>query len=80
MIESHKHSILKAISYRVFATIATGLLVLAVTGSAAMSAGIGISDMFLKLALYYAHERVWQKAKSGVNGRISRIKTKGRAE
>ena len=57
--ESHLHSILKAVSWRILATTATILIVFAFTGKLALSAGVGMVEVIIKLILYYYHERVW---------------------
>lgn len=49
----------KAFSWRLFGSIATGLIVFLFTGSFEISLGVGALDFIAKLALYYLHERVW---------------------
>ena len=61
---SHIRSILKGISWRFFATIDTILVVLLITcllGECSLENAlkIGASELFLKLILYYFHERIW---------------------
>lgn len=57
--ETKLRSITKAISWRLIASLATFLLVYLVTGQLKLSLGIGILDIFLKMILYFFHERVW---------------------
>ncbi len=57
--DAHHRSILKALSWRVFATCTTMLIVFAFTGKAALSMGIGAVEVVSKLILYYLHERIW---------------------
>ena len=70
--ESHLRSIIKGISWRVIATTDTILVVLLVTcltGNCSIDHAIkiGFIEFFLKLAIYYFHERIWQVAlKDGV--------------
>ena len=52
-------SIIKALSWRVFATVATILIVFAFTRRAALSLGVGAVEVVVKLILYYFHERIW---------------------
>lgn len=64
--ESHIRSILKGISWRVIATTDTILIVLFVTcsfGNCSIGSAIeiGFIEFILKLAIYYVHERIWQK-------------------
>ena len=57
--EAHYRSILKALSWRVFGTASTILIVFAFTGRLALSFGVGVVEVVTKLLLYYFHERVW---------------------
>ena len=63
--ESHLRSIIKGISWRVIATTDTILVVLLVTcltGNCSIDFAIkiGFIEFFLKLLVYYFHERIWQ--------------------
>lgn len=57
--ESHSRSIIKALSWRLFATVATILIVFAFTRKLTLSLEIGIVEVVTKLILYYFHERIW---------------------
>ena len=57
--DAHHRSILKALSWRVFATTSTMLIVFAFTGKIALSVGVGVVEVVVKLILYYVHERMW---------------------
>ena len=62
--ESHFRSIIKGISWRIVATTDTILVVLLVTcltGECSIENAlkIGFFEFFIKLAIYYFHERVW---------------------
>ena len=57
--DAHHRSILKALSWRVFATIVTMLIVFAFTGKIVLSVGVGAVEVTVKLVLYYLHERTW---------------------
>ena len=59
MVEKRGRSIVKALSWRFLATVTTMLAVYGFTGEATLSLGIGAVDLFVKLALYYFHERTW---------------------
>jgi len=66
--ESHLRSILKGISWRIVATIDTILVVLLVTclmGNCSLEFAFSIAfiEFFLKLIVYYIHERIWQNIK-----------------
>jgi adenylylsulfate kinase len=57
--EKRTRSIIKAVSWRIFASVITMMLIYAFTGKAALSLGIGAFEITSKLIMYYAHERVW---------------------
>ncbi len=80
--ESHLRSLIKGISWRIIATSDTIIIVLFITclygncniGSALK---IGVIEFFIKYAIYYLHERIWQyfRKDSGVTKRNSLYKT-----
>jgi len=64
--ESHERSLVKGISWRMIATSDTFLVVFIITClldqcSVENAIKIGVIEFFLKLLIYYAHERVWLK-------------------
>lgn len=64
--ESHIRSLLKGISWRIVATTDTILIVLLITctsGKCSIESAIeiGLIEFVVKLAIYYVHERIWQK-------------------
>ena len=63
--ETKKRSILKAISWRTWATVTTAALVFIFTGKFALAVTIGLLEVFAKMALYFFHERLWQKISYG---------------
>lgn len=65
IIETPTRSIVKATSYRVFGTLATIAIVFVGTGKAPLAVGVGLLDAFSKIALYFAHERTWNKIRFG---------------
>lgn len=80
--ESHYRSILKGISWRVIATSDTILVVLLITCltghcSIENALKIGFIEFFIKLAIYYVHERLWQRYLVGkvITPRITLKKT-----
>lgn len=64
-METHKRSIIKAITFRIIATTAITIAAFFITGSWACAGTIGLVDLVLKLILYYLHERVWNKIRWG---------------
>lgn len=63
--ETKKRSILKAISWRTWATITTAVLVFIFTGRFALAITIGLLEVFAKMALYFFHERLWHRIDYG---------------
>lgn len=64
-MESHKRSIVKAVTWRIVASMVTGVLVYLFTGELGLAAGIGSVDAALKMVAYYIHERAWDKLSFG---------------
>ncbi len=63
--ETKKRSILKALSYRTWATITTAVLVFVFTGKFVLAITIGLLEVFAKMGLYFLHERFWQRIRYG---------------
>ncbi len=59
MKENHLRSIVKAISWRFFATLTTAIIVFIFTGNFLLSIGVSIAEILSKIVLYYFHERIW---------------------
>ncbi len=59
--DKHKRSIVKALSWRMWATIATIIIVFFFTGELTLAVEIGAVEVVSKLMLYYLHERIWSK-------------------
>ena len=57
--DAHTRSLIKAISWRIIATVATILIVFALTRRLMLSLEVGVVEVIIKLILYYLHERVW---------------------
>ena len=57
--ETHRRSIVKAVSWRFVATMATVSIVFILTRELKLAAAAGAADVIVKLILYYLHERVW---------------------
>ena len=58
--ESNVRSLLKAVSWRVIATITTILIAWLVYGDIRPALAIGGIEFFAKFLVYYLHERLWQ--------------------
>jgi adenylylsulfate kinase len=57
--DMHHRSILKALSWRVCATVTTMVIFYVLTGRLVLALGAGAIEVVVKLLLYYLHERVW---------------------
>lgn len=55
----------KAISWRATGTLDTIIISFIITGQAKWALSIGFVELFTKVALYYIHERVWNKLSFG---------------
>ena len=60
MILKRRH-IAKAITWRVMCTITTFSIAYYLTNDVSLSLEIGLIEFFLKMILYYAHERIWYR-------------------
>lgn len=63
--DTNKRSILKGISWRLFATTTTVIIVYIFFGRLDLAIAAGILETVAKVALYWAHERMWLKIKWG---------------
>ncbi len=63
--ESRRRSVLKSISWRIFAAIITSCVVYAMTGKGDFAAKVGAVDTGVKLFIYFLHERVWDRINYG---------------
>jgi len=73
IMESKKRSIIKALTWRIIASITTGFIVY-IGGKQYLgldmplfATGVGLTDVIIKLVLYFAHERGWNLIKWGYN-------------
>lgn len=62
-MESRKRSVLKSISWRVIASLTTLALVFFATREWTIAGGVALIEVFVKMAFYYLHERIWLKIK-----------------
>jgi len=58
--ETRSRSLLKALSWRIIATVTTAVIAYFVTGEIDTAVLIGGIEVFVKFAIYYLHERLWQ--------------------
>jgi uncharacterized membrane protein len=62
--DSHVRSLLKGVTWRFLATATTVIIAWFVTGEVGQALRIGFVEFFAKLAIYYAHERIWAKIRT----------------
>ncbi len=65
MKEYQTRSLIKAVSWRIIATLTTTTLIYIFTGKLDLAVGVGLLEMTLKMLFYYLHERVWERISWG---------------
>ncbi len=68
MNNPHYRSLLKAFSWRATGTLDTIVVTFLLTGRVRLAFSIGCVEFFTKIALYYVHERIWDRVPSGRKG------------
>jgi uncharacterized membrane protein len=63
--EKHYRSLIKAISWRMTGTLDTVIISYLITGRIRWALSIGFVELFTKVALYYLHERLWNRISFG---------------
>jgi len=64
-MEHPKRSAIKALTWRIIAFLVTVIAVYIYSGDVKEALVIGISANFVKIFLYYIHERIWNRVKFG---------------
>jgi uncharacterized membrane protein len=64
-LDTHNRSIAKTISWRVVATVITGIVTYFLTGRLDFAVTVGLADTVVKFFIYYAHERMWTRISYG---------------
>jgi uncharacterized membrane protein len=64
-MDSQARSIAKAFSYRILGSASTGLIVYGFTGRGSLSVGASLADIFIKIGVYFVHERIWDRISFG---------------
>jgi len=59
MKETHKRSIAKAATWRIWVTIVTVVIVYVFTKRVDLSIKVGLVEIVVKTISYYFHERIW---------------------
>jgi uncharacterized membrane protein len=65
IVERKRRSIVKAISWRTLGTIDTIIISWMVIGNLNFAVTIGGVELFTKMALYFFHERAWNRINFG---------------
>lgn len=65
MSEKSYRSIVKSVSWRTIGTIDTIIISYVITGKPGLAFSIGGIEVFTKMALYYFHERTWNRINFG---------------
>ncbi|CAH2214600.1 DUF2061 domain-containing protein [Tepidibacter aestuarii] len=58
-----RKSFLKTITWRFTATLTTLILVYLLSGELKVAGTVAFFEVFIKMLLYYLHERMWEKVK-----------------
>jgi uncharacterized membrane protein len=66
MKESHLRSLVKAVSWRVFATCITTVISYLVTHKVDFALYIGLFEFSTKIIFFYIHERLWETISFGI--------------
>jgi uncharacterized membrane protein len=64
-MESHKRSVVKALSWRIIAVCITALTVYVFTSEGDLALEVGLADSAIKIFIYYGHERLWNRVTHG---------------
>lgn len=65
MKENRLRSLIKGVTWRMLGTLDTIIISYILTGKIKTALSIGGVELFSKIALYYFHERVWEKINFG---------------
>ena len=60
-----RRSFVKAISYRIYSSLISSVLLFMMTGSPVLSISFGAMEMMVKVLTYFLYERVWDKIPFG---------------
>lgn len=63
MADSISRSIAKSLTWRITATITTIVVAYFITGNVATAMAIGGVEFFVKMFIYFLHERLWASVK-----------------
>lgn len=79
--EAHTRTVVKAVSWRVIATLTTMTIVYTFTREFVLTLGIGFFEVTCKILFFYLHERLWQRIRWGKERHpLSELKVKRELE
>jgi uncharacterized membrane protein len=64
-MEKPIRSMIKAISWRIVATLTTIILVVIFSKDLVLGTIVGITELIVKTVVYYVHERIWNLSNFG---------------
>jgi uncharacterized membrane protein len=67
--EAHLRSLTKAVTWRFVGSLDTFVISLLVTGNLVWAGSIASAETLTKIALFYAHERIWRRVRWGADDR-----------
>jgi len=67
--EAHSRSVIKALSWRLTASLDTFVISFIVTGKVTLAGSITAIELITKIGLYYFHERIWAIIPLGLHRR-----------
>lgn len=62
---SKSRSFIKSLSYRIFGTLSSWAVVYIITGKGSLATLVAFWETVVKVFIYYAHERGWNKIQWG---------------
>ena len=65
MADKHYRSLVKAVSWRLTGSVDTMIIYYLITGQIRWALTISGVEFFTKIALFYTHERIWEKLSFG---------------
>ena len=71
MKSAKKRHIAKTITWRVLATLTTTIIAWLVSGDPSTGFVVGGIEFFVRMPVYYFHERMWYRSNFGLNKRAS---------
>lgn len=64
-VETHSRTVMKTVSWRIVATLTTGIIVYIFTEEILLSLGVIGVEGLTKIFFYYLHERIWNMVQWG---------------